>query len=394
MSAFKPLVFSGVQPTGNLHLGNYLGAIRRFVALQDSHDCIYCVVDLHAITVWQDPGELMPADPRGHGRLPRRRHRPEQAHRLQPEPGAAACRARLDLQLRGAHGLAEPHDAVQGEGRQGPRERLGRPVRLSGADGRRHPRLPRHPCAGRRRPEAASGADPRHRAEVQQRLLGPHRRARRRRRDAGRRGNGERLLPAHRAADRRPGAARHVAARRHQEDVEVGPLRPVAHQPDRRRRHHLEEDPQGQDRPGGAAVRGGRPEGPAGGREPGRASMRRSGRDQQGSRCWPSSAAASSPTSSRRWPTSRSRSWRRSPARCAASPPIRPMSTRVLRDGGERAGVLAESHDEDGPRHRRAARRAEPAAWDAAACRAGRQRVADCGRILHSQRGRSWSPND
>jgi tryptophanyl-tRNA synthetase len=50
MSTFKPVVFSGVQPTGNLHLGNYLGAIRRFVQLQASHDCIYCVVDLHAIT--------------------------------------------------------------------------------------------------------------------------------------------------------------------------------------------------------------------------------------------------------------------------------------------------------------------------------------------------------
>jgi tryptophanyl-tRNA synthetase len=56
--AFKQLVFSGVQPTGNLHLGNYLGAIKKFVALQDTHDCIYCVVDLHAITVWQDPVEL------------------------------------------------------------------------------------------------------------------------------------------------------------------------------------------------------------------------------------------------------------------------------------------------------------------------------------------------
>jgi len=51
-------VFSGVQPTGNLHLGNYLGAITRFVALQDTHDCLYCVVDLHAITVFQDPEEL------------------------------------------------------------------------------------------------------------------------------------------------------------------------------------------------------------------------------------------------------------------------------------------------------------------------------------------------
>jgi len=59
--AFKPLVFSGVQPTGNLHLGNYLGAITRFVALQDTHDCIYCVVDLHAITVWQEPADLKKA---------------------------------------------------------------------------------------------------------------------------------------------------------------------------------------------------------------------------------------------------------------------------------------------------------------------------------------------
>jgi tryptophanyl-tRNA synthetase len=50
MSAFKPLVFSGVQPTGNLHLGNYLGAIKKFVALQATSDCIYCVVDLHSLT--------------------------------------------------------------------------------------------------------------------------------------------------------------------------------------------------------------------------------------------------------------------------------------------------------------------------------------------------------
>lgn len=58
MADFKQLVFSGVQPTGNLHLGNYLGAIVKFVELQKSHDCIYCVVDLHAITVPQDPQQL------------------------------------------------------------------------------------------------------------------------------------------------------------------------------------------------------------------------------------------------------------------------------------------------------------------------------------------------
>lgn len=49
-ATFKPRVFSGVQPTGNLHLGNYLGAIRKFVALQNEHDCVFCVVDMHSIT--------------------------------------------------------------------------------------------------------------------------------------------------------------------------------------------------------------------------------------------------------------------------------------------------------------------------------------------------------
>ncbi len=58
MSIPQNRVFSGVQPTGNLHLGNYLGAITRFVELQADFECIYCVVDLHAITVWQDPDTL------------------------------------------------------------------------------------------------------------------------------------------------------------------------------------------------------------------------------------------------------------------------------------------------------------------------------------------------
>ncbi len=62
MTSFTPRVLSGVQPTGNLHLGNYLGAIKRFVALQETHECLYCVVDLHAITVpisvWGGPKEL------------------------------------------------------------------------------------------------------------------------------------------------------------------------------------------------------------------------------------------------------------------------------------------------------------------------------------------------
>jgi tryptophanyl-tRNA synthetase len=58
---FKPRVFSGMQPTGSLHLGNYLGATVKWIEMQKSHECIYCVVDMHAITVWQDPKELRQA---------------------------------------------------------------------------------------------------------------------------------------------------------------------------------------------------------------------------------------------------------------------------------------------------------------------------------------------
>jgi len=61
MATFKQRVFSGVQPSGNLTLGNYLGAIKNWVGLQDSHETIFCVVDLHAITVWQDPDVLRDA---------------------------------------------------------------------------------------------------------------------------------------------------------------------------------------------------------------------------------------------------------------------------------------------------------------------------------------------
>ena len=58
MSRFVPRVFSGMQPTGNLHLGNYLGAMLNWIKMQDTHECIYCVVDMHAITVWQEPKDL------------------------------------------------------------------------------------------------------------------------------------------------------------------------------------------------------------------------------------------------------------------------------------------------------------------------------------------------
>ncbi len=57
-TTFTPRVFSGIKPSGGLQLGNYLGAIKRFVGMQGQMETVYCVVDMHAITVWQDPAEL------------------------------------------------------------------------------------------------------------------------------------------------------------------------------------------------------------------------------------------------------------------------------------------------------------------------------------------------
>ena len=57
----KPVVLSGVQPSGELTIGNYLGALRQFAQMQDDYECLYCIVDLHAITVRQDPVALRKA---------------------------------------------------------------------------------------------------------------------------------------------------------------------------------------------------------------------------------------------------------------------------------------------------------------------------------------------
>ena len=90
-------IFSGIQPTGNLHLGNYLGAIRNWVALQHDYECIFCIVDLHALTLPQDPDRIARLDARGDGRLHRRRDRPGALHRSStrawspPMPSLPGC---------------------------------------------------------------------------------------------------------------------------------------------------------------------------------------------------------------------------------------------------------------------------------------------------------------
>ena len=78
-------IFSGIQPTGNLTLGNYIGALRNFNLLQDQYDCLYSIVDMHAMTVRQNPAELR-----------------------------KACGAELGSELLYVHGRIAAHDAVQG----------------------------------------------------------------------------------------------------------------------------------------------------------------------------------------------------------------------------------------------------------------------------------------
>jgi tryptophanyl-tRNA synthetase len=58
MDIQKKRIFSGIQPSGKLTLGNYLGAVKNWAEMQDAYDCIYCIVDLHAITLRQDPAML------------------------------------------------------------------------------------------------------------------------------------------------------------------------------------------------------------------------------------------------------------------------------------------------------------------------------------------------
>ena len=84
MTTFTPRVFSGMQPTGNLHLGNYLGAMLNWIKLQETHESIYCVVDMHAITLWQEPKELH--------KFPSKAHLLNQEHFCKPVLSNYKCR--------------------------------------------------------------------------------------------------------------------------------------------------------------------------------------------------------------------------------------------------------------------------------------------------------------
>ncbi len=122
-------VFSGVQPTGNLHLGNYLGAIVNFVKLQETHNCLYCVVDMHALTqpvsVWGGPAELARNTREVTAAFIAAGIDPNKHIVFNQSQVSGHAELALDIQLRGADRLAQPHDAIQGKGRQGSRECVG-----------------------------------------------------------------------------------------------------------------------------------------------------------------------------------------------------------------------------------------------------------------------------
>ena len=165
----RPRVLSGIQPTADsFHLGNYLGALRQWVALQDDHDAFYFIPDLHAITVEHDPKLLAAAHPDRRRAAARARARPGPVHAVRPVPGARARAAGLGAGLHHRVRRGEPDDPVQGQvGQAGHRPGHRRAVHLPDAAGRRHPALPGRPGAGGRGPAPAPGAHPRPGAAVQ-----------------------------------------------------------------------------------------------------------------------------------------------------------------------------------------------------------------------------------
>ena len=251
-----------MQPTGNLHLGNYLGAIQRFVDLQETHECIFCVVDLHAITVPQDPATLTKSI---------------------REVTAAFIASGIDAkrhivfnqsQVAEHAELAWVFNCVA---RIGWLNRMTQFKEKAGKDREQasiglfaYPALMAADILAYRATHVPVGEDQKQHLELA--------------RDIAQKFNldfagsiAEHGLGVGEAGGFFPlpepliqGArdARDEPARRRQEDVEVGRLRQLAHQPHRRRRPDRGQDPQGEDRPRAAALRGGRARRAARGRQP------------------------------------------------------------------------------------------------------------------------------
>ena len=299
--SFKERVFSGVQPTGNLHLGNYLGAITKFVALQDTYDCIYCVVDMHAITVWQDPPELM---------------------RTIREVTAAFLACGIDpkkqiifnqSQVAEHAELAWVFNCVA---RLGWLNRMTQFKEKAGKDRENvsvglfaYPNLMAADILVYRATHVPVGEDQKQHLELARDIAQKFNVDFASSIDAH--GYRREVLSAAGADHPGSGDAGDELARRLEENVEVGAVGLFAHQSHRRRRRHRAKNPQGQDRSGTAAER--RRRARSRGRKPTTwsASMPRSTTPPR-RRCWVNSAARNSPPSKSRWSIWRSPSSGRS----------------------------------------------------------------------------------
>ena len=249
MTTFPERVFSGVQPTGNLHLGNYLGAIKRFVALQVARPCLYCVVDLHAMTLPHEPAHL--------ARTTREVTAAFLACGIDPKINAVFNQSRVAEHAE----LAWVLDCVA---RMGWLSRMTQFKEKAGKDRENasvglfnYPVLMAADILIYRATHVPVGEDQKQHLELA--------------RDIAQKFNNDfaesiaaersrrRVLSSARAAHPGRGDARHEPARRRKENVEVGRVGEFLHRPHRRRGHDRAEDPQGQDRSRAAAASSRRP---------------------------------------------------------------------------------------------------------------------------------------
>ena len=163
-------VFSGIQPSGELHLGNYLGAVRNWVALQEQVPLLLLrrrlPRDHAAVRAGPDGG----ACARDGDRHPRLRRRSRSGDAVRAVGGSRAHRAGVGARVGGAARRAGTDDAVQGQGGASSREHQRRPVHVPGAADRRHPAVRRDARSRRRGPAPAPGAGARDRPPVQRAL--------------------------------------------------------------------------------------------------------------------------------------------------------------------------------------------------------------------------------
>ncbi len=231
-------VFSGMQPTGSLHLGNYLGAMVNWIRMQETMQCIYCVVDLHAITVWQDPAELRASI--------RQVTAAYIAAGLDPKRSILFNQSQVPEHAE----LAWVFNCVA---RLGWLDRMTQFKEKAGKDKERasvglyaYPNLMAADILVYRATHVPVGDDQKQHLELARDIAQKFNNDYRKDIETAGYANGV-LLPPARSRDHRPGDARHEPARRHEKDVEIGSVGPVAHQSHRRCRLGGSQDPEGED---------------------------------------------------------------------------------------------------------------------------------------------------